>query len=324
MENVRRLFKYYLTQPKALFWFILAQVFILIGVIFELMIPVLIPRLVDQGIYGGNYAVVVETALFMIVATVVAVVFYIANARIAAHMAEHAGHDLRLALYRKILSLSFGNLDRFQTSDLLVRLTADVNATKLLIQTSTTTLFRAPLMLIFSTVLIYIISPEIVWVWLVILPLMLLVIIIYVIIGPKYYRVMYSKIDSVNLILQENLAGVRVVKAFVREDYENKRFEEKNNELMKAARASQRVYSLTIIPLILLFLNLGVAGILWFGGVEVVSTAAVTVGDIMSILTFLFLSLIPLVLLAIFIPQLTTGESSLSRIAKVLDAENDI
>ena len=169
-----------------------------------------------------------------------------------------------MRLYRKITQLSWGNVDRLETSDLLVRLTTDINQIRVVTTSSVTTLLRAPLMIIGAILILLWIEARLALVMLVFLPIVIAVLAFYQRSGAPLYRAVLARFDGLNQVLQENMAGVRVVQAFVRADYENDRFEKENKGLQDAATAAQRAAAF-LNPALLFVINLGLAGALLGG-----------------------------------------------------------
>ena len=237
-------------------------------------------------------------------------------------MGEAVGHRLRIAQYRRIAKLSWGNIDRLETSDLLVRLTADVNQVRTVVTNSVTTLLRAPLMIIGAFFILLAIDVRLALVMALFLPLTIAVLWFYQSKGAPLYRAVLARFDGLNQVLQENMAGVRVVKAFVRADYENGRFEKENRELQDAATAAQRSAAL-LNPVLLLIVNLGLAGALWVGGGAVIDKR-IELGAVFVLLNYLVAVMIPLVLLSVLLPQMASADSSVERILEVMNDVPDV
>lgn len=188
MQNIRRLLHYYLSVPHVPRRLLVSQLLLAIAVLFELAVPQLVQTMVDDGIAVGDLRVISRAALYMVIASLAATVFYVINAWYATNFSERAAHTLRTRVYQRIQSLSFGNLDRFETSDLLVRLTADVNAAKLVIMNGTTTLLRAPFMILGAVGLLLLTSPGLAWIMVLALLALILILALYTYISPGSTR----------------------------------------------------------------------------------------------------------------------------------------
>jgi ATP-binding cassette subfamily B protein len=296
---------------------LLSQAALLGQVIFDLAIPLAIRQIVNNGILAGNFDKVIRGSLYMAVFAIASMLFATACAWYAAQVGEEVGHRLRLGLYRRITQLSWGNVDRLETSDLLVRLTTDVNQVRVMTTSSVTTLLRAPLMIIGAILVLLWVDVRLALVMLVFLPVVIAVLAFYQLKGAPLYRRVLACFDGLNQVLQENMAGVRVVQAFVRKDYENDRFDRQNSELQTAATAAQSSAAF-LNPALLLVINIGLAGALWVGG-DLVIDGKIELGSVFVLLNYLVAVMIPLVLLSVLLPQIASADSSVGRVLEVLN-----
>jgi ATP-binding cassette subfamily B protein len=320
--NIRRLLQAIWADPRGRRWLLLSQLALVGMVVFDLLIPQAIRGIVNNGILAGDFDWVVRGALYMAVFAVASALFATANAWFAARVGEEVGHRLRVATYRRVTELSWGNVDRLETSDLLVRLTADVNQVRTVTTSSVTTLLRAPLMIVGAILILLALEPRLAVVMLVFLPVVIGVLALYQRTGAPLYRAVLARFDGLNQVLQENMAGVRVVKAFVRSDYENERFDRENRDLQAAATAAQRAAAL-LNPALLLVVNLGLAAALWLGG-DLVIDGTIELGSVFVLLNYLVAVMIPLVLLSVLLPQIASADSSVARILDVLETQADV
>ncbi|MBU0596069.1 ABC transporter ATP-binding protein, partial [Candidatus Bipolaricaulota bacterium] len=285
----------------------------------DLLIPRLAQRVIDQGIATGNLHVVLTTALLMLGAALISALFAVANNIFSVRVGQYFAHDLRAALVRKVQSFSFANLDELKTGNLITRSTSDVNMVQMVVQMSLRILTRAPIWIIGSVVLLILTSPRLALMMAGFVP----VIIVFVIWFARKARPMFlwvqQKLDRLNAVLQENLAGVRVVKAFVREDHEIKRFDVANVELMERNVSVMRLLAY-LMPLMTLVLNLAVVGAVWIGGVATLS-GGMTVGELVASINYLTFALFPMMMLAAMLGPLSAADASASRILEVLDSE---
>jgi ABC-type multidrug transport system fused ATPase/permease subunit len=321
-SNIRKLLVAIWSDPAGRRWLLLSQAALLGQVIFDLAIPLAIRQIVNNGILAGNFDKVLNGALYMAVFSVASMMFATAVAWYAARVGEEVGHRTRLRLYRRITELSWGNVDRLETSDLLVRLTTDVNQIRVMTTSSVTTLLRAPLMIIGAILILLWVDVRLALVMLVFLPVTIAVLAFYQLKGAPLYRKVLANFDGLNQVLQENMAGVRVVQAFVRKDYENARFDKQNAELQSAATAAQSSAAF-LNPALLLVINLGLAGALWVGG-DLVIDKKIELGSVFVLLNYLVAVMIPLVLLSVLLPQIASADSSLGRVLEVLEEVPDV
>jgi ATP-binding cassette subfamily B protein len=320
--NIRQLLRAIWADSRGRRWLIFSQLALLGMVIFDLLIPQAIRSIVNNGILAGNFDKVIEGSLYMAVFAIASLLFATVTSWYAANVGEEVGHRLRMRLYGRITELSWGNIDRLETSDLLVRLTTDVNQIRVMTTSSVTTLLRAPLMIIGAILILLWLEPRLALVMVVFLPVVIAVLAFYQVKGAPLYRAVLAKFDGLNQVLQENMAGVRVVQAFVRSDYENARFDRQNRDLQAAATAAQRSAAL-LNPALLLVVNLGLAGALWVGG-DLVIDGKIELGSVFVLLNYLVAVMIPLVLLSVLLPQIASADSSVGRIVEVLDAVPDV
>ncbi len=314
--HVRQLLGAIWRDPHGRRWLVLSQLALLGMVVFDLLIPQAIRSIVNDGILAGDIDVVFRGALYMAVFAVCSMVFATINAWFAARVGETVGHRLRVLLYRHISELSWGDIDRLETSELLVRLTTDVNQARTVTTSSMTTLLRAPLMIVGAFGILLALEPRLAVVMAVFLPMVVVVLAFYQRVGAPKYRDVLSRFDGLNQVLQENMAGVRVVKAFVRADYENERFDGENRGLLGAATAAQRSAAM-LNPALLFVVNLGLALALWVGG-DLVIDQEIELGSVFVLLNYLVAVMIPLILLSVLLPQIASADSSIGRILEVI------
>jgi len=301
---------------------IIALVLMSLGVVADLAIPALLRRLVDQGINQKDMGVVLTTALIMLGATIISTFFALGNNVYSIRFSEGFARDIRAALFDKVQTLSFGNLDRLRTGQLIVRLTSDVNQAQLIWQMALRIGARAPLLLIGSLALMFITSPQLAWR---VIPLMLALVVLIIIFAPtlqRLFKEVQQKLDALNNVLQENLAGIRVVKAFVRADYENQRFDRANTDLAQKSITVQRWMSV-LIPSLMNFVNLGIVAVIWFGGIDVINNT-LTVGELLAFSNYLLSALFPVLIAAMLVGFIAAAGASAGRINEVLENEPEI
>ena len=299
-------------------WMILAPLLMTLEVAMDLLQPLLIERIVDVGIANLDLGLVVRTGLLMIGLALIGAVGGITNGVFAAKASQGFGADLREALFRKVQTLSFANLDALETGQLVTNLTNDVTQVQLALYQMLRILIRAPLLLVGSLIMVVVTAPQLVY-----LPLALLTVVligVLLIINKAYplYTVVQQKLDALNIVMQENLAGVRVVKAFVRGPHEKQRFGAANTALMDQTIRVARVVAITL-PFAMLAMNIGLVGVIWFGGIEV-STGGMQIGEIIAFVNYLQRTLIALVIVSLIVLQVSRAEASAQRISGVLDS----
>ena len=314
----------YLMQYLKPYWkpAVLSLVALTLVVGMDLMIPRLTQRIIDEGIGQKNMQVVVQTALLMIGVSILSTLLAIANTIYSVRVAQDFGHDVRAETFKAIQKFSFGNLDRLQTGELLTSLTSDVNMVQMLVMMSLRIGTRAPLLMIGSGILLFVTSPRLA---LIILPLLFLtagLIVYFIRTIPPLFLEVQRRLDRLNTVLQENLSGVRVVKAFVRRVYENQRFEKVNTDYMDQQIGVTQKLAM-VFPTLFLFLNLGTVAIVWFGGVQVIQ-GNLTTGEIVAFSNYLMTTMFPILMLAMIIGMAAAAEASAGRIKNVLTNEPEI
>ncbi len=319
MRSLRRLIVFMRPYKVAAY---LSLVFLAGSVAVELAVPRLIQRVVDQGIGAGDSGLVVTTTLIMLAITLLGALAGLGNNVYSIRAGQSFGADLREALYRKIESLSFGNLDRLETGQLLVRLTSDVTMVHNVVQMSLRILTRAPLLMVGSIVLLVVTSWRLALVLLVTFPLVGVIIWYFGGKGRRMFVQVQQRLDRLNTVMQENLAGVRVVKAFVRTDHEEARFEDANVALTGQMSQVMKLFSV-VMPSMQLILNLGLVAVAWLGGVQVIAKG-LTVGQVIAFTNYLQSASFPLIQLANMVTQVAAAEASATRILGVLDTPNEI
>ncbi len=285
----------------------------------DLLIPHLTQRIIDQGIGAHNLHVVVSTALLMAGAALLSAGFAVANNYLSVSVAMSFGADLRSALIRKVQSFSFANLDTLQTGKLIVRSTSDINAVQTIVMLSLRILTRAPIWTLGAVVLLVLTSPRLALMMAFFVPLIILLVWLFARKAQPMFLQVQQRLDRLNIVLQENLAGMRVVKAFVRTAHESARFGEANVELMDGTIGVARLMA-AFTPLMLLILNMAIVGAVWIGGKTSIE-GGMTVGEVVAAINYLSFALFPILMLSAMIGPIAAADASAGRILEVLDTE---
>ena len=288
----------------------------------DLATPGLVQRIIDLGIAQNNMTVVRNTTLLMLGAGVVSALLTVGNSVLSVRVTQHFAADLRSALFRRVQSFSFGNLDHLQTGQLMVRLTSDVNQVQQIVLMSLRILTRAPLLLLGSFGLMILTSPQLALIMAALIPATTGMVLVFVAKGRPLFLEVQRKLDKLNTVLQENLAGVRVVKAFVRGDHENARFDAANTDLMDQTIKVIRLFAI-LIPTLFLFINLGMVAVVWFGGQRVIHDT-LTTGQVVAFVNYLLSAIFPLLLMGMMVNILSAAQASVHRILEVLDSAPEV
>ena len=285
----------------------------------DLLIPRLTQRIIDQGIGARDLHVVVTTALLMAGAALLSAGFALANNYLSVSVSMAFGADLRSALIRKVQSFSFANLDTLQTGKLIVRSTSDVNAVQMIVMLSLRILTRAPIWAVGAIVLLVLTSPRLALMMAFFVPVIVVLVWLFGRRAQPMFMNVQQRLDRLNVVLQENLAGMRVVKAFVRSDHETARFGAANEELMEGTIGVARLMA-AFSPFMLLLLNLAVVGAVWIGG-KTALAGGMTVGEVVAAINYLSFALFPILMLSAMLGPIAAADASARRILEVLDAE---
>jgi len=301
---------------------ILALLLLLGMVASDLIIPRLTQRIIDQGIARQNMALILTTALAMLGAAVLSSLFAVGNTILSVRVAQGTSADLRGAIVRKVQTFSFGNLDRIQTGQLLVRATSDVNQVQMIVQLSLRMLTRAPLWMLGSIAMLIVTSAQLALLMLALAPVIVILIWFFMTRARPLFLAVQKRLDKLSQVLQENLAGVRVVKAFVRVEHENRRFDQANSDLTAENIKVMQLIA-TLIPTMWFLVNLAVVGVIWSGGGLVID-GRFTVGEIVASINYMSYSLFPMLMLGGMIGPLSAADASTGRIWEVLDSTAEV
>ena len=284
----------------------------------DLAIPRLLQQVIDQGVARHDLAAVVRTAAMMVAASIAGALLSLGNTALAVRVSQSFGADIRNAAFRHIQTLSFGNLDRLHTGTLMVRLGSDVSSVQMLVMMSMRVLTRSPLLIVGSMILMAQVNRQLAFILFSLLLLTLVVVFAFADRALPLFRSVQVKMDRLNNLLQENLSGVRLVKAFVRRDFESGRFDVANVDLTdQTIRVNQ--FMAALMPTSIWLLNLGVSAVVWFGGQKVIA-GRFTVGEVMAFVNYLATITYPVVMLGNIAALFSSAAASATRILEVLDA----
>lgn len=301
---------------------VLALVLLTSLVFMDLAIPRLIERIIDQGIKAKNLSVVINTSILMLGISVLSTIIAIGNNIFSVRVGESVARDLREALFLKIQQFSYSNLDNFSTGKLMVRLTSDASAVQRLVQISLRMGTRAPLLIIGSLILMINTSPQLALSMLPILLVTMALIVIFSVKMEPLFRIVQQKLDRLNTVLQENIAGARLVKAFVRADHEGERFETANEEITHETTRVMQFMS-TMTPALTIFINIGMVVVVWVGGLQAIN-GSMTIGQLVVFINYLITTMTPLLMMTNLSNVWANGLASARRILEVLDTVSEV
>ena len=296
-----------------------SPVFILLEVAFELLLPLVMSEIVDVAIPAGNTTYIFQLGALMVVLALAAMACGVLSAKYATFASQGFGANLRQALFNKVQEFSFADIDRFSSASLITRMTNDVNAMTMMLNMGLRMLFRAPAMLLCALCISFSINARLACILLVIIPIMALAIGVVMKICGRLFGILQKKIDGVNNTLQENLVGIRVVKAFVRDDHEREKFDKANDELMQAGlTVGTRI--IAIMPIMTLAMNAATVGVLYIGG-RMVMEGGFLLGDLQAVLNYVAQVLMSVMMVAMTLLNLTRSQACAKRIQEVLNTQ---
>lgn len=307
---------------KHILFAILAPVTIAIEVLLEIRIPKLMAEIVDIGIGTGNINFIIRTGTVMVLLALFSMLFGMASAVCSSIASMGFGSELRNGIFEKLQDFSFANLDKFTTPSLITRITTDVNNTQHAYMMIMRMMVRSPLMLISATYMAYTINSSLVFVFLTAIPVLATGMFAIAKASFPKFSVLMKKYDGINSTIQENLTAIRVVKTFVRSQYEKIKFNNANSELRDTSVKAEKITILTG-PLMQVVMYSSIIAILWFGGNMVVSGAMQT-GELISFVSYVTQILTSLMMISMAFIMLTNARASVSRINEVLYEESDI
>lgn len=292
-------------------------VLVLVTVWSETVQPMYMADIIDQGVMKRDLALITEKGTYMVLISLLGLLFSVMNVWVASRTSIGFGTDLRRGLFGKIQQLSFFDLDRFGTSSLITRLTNDIARIQQLVLMSMRMMLRSPFMLGMAIFFVIRINAQLALILVAAIPVLGIAVFVILKKGFPYFLRVQQKIDQLNAVVRENLINIRVVKSFVREDFETRKFVRSSDELKDTVvRASNII--VTIFPVMQLVMNLSVIAILWVGGYKVMN-GRLQIGELISFVNYLAQVLMSLMMLSMFIMATARASASSRRIREVLD-----
>ena len=303
--------------------FLLVCPLLMIGeVLMETLIPLLMGKIVDVGIAESNLGYVLKTGGLMMLMSLCSLAFGAGAARFSAVGGAGFAKQLRKALFDKVQTFSFYNIDRFSTASLVTRMTTDVNNTQNMVMLCSRMLFRAPFMLVIATILAARINGELVMIFFVAVPVLAVTIGFAMSKAHPRFTAMLKKYDALNASVQENLIAIRVVKAFVRSDYEKEKFDKSVDDVREMQLKAEKLI-VVMMPIMQMIVYLCICAVLWFGGNKIVQGTMLT-GELISFISYVTQILMSLMMLSMLLLNLVLSRASIVRIVEVLDEVPDI
>lgn len=306
------------------YWLIslLAPLLMVLEVVMDLLQPKLMKDIVDLGIANGDMAFILVTGGKMVGVALLGIIGGFGCSVFSSMAGTYFGTDLRAGLFRKIQSFSFANLDHFKTSSLITRITNDVTQVQNLVIMVMRMMVRAPLLAIGGIAMMLSLNLQLSLILVVVIPLLTVLLVYIITKGFPKFGVVQQKLDATNLVIRENLSGVRVVKAFVREQQEIEKFDRASTELRDTTLSAMRTVMIQW-PLMMLLMNVSIIAVLWFGA-GLHASGVIGSGDIMAFIQYMSQILMALMQTAMMLNMLSRTKVSIDRIDEVLMAKADI
>lgn len=302
--------------------FIIGPLMMIVEVIGEVVLPKLMANIINVGVTNGSAGYITGTGALMILVALLMMAGGVGGAYFGAKAAVSFAADLRKDAFDKVQTFSFANLDQFSTGSLVTRLTNDITQVQNLINMALRMMLRAPGMLIGALIMAFVMNAELAVIVLIVIPILVGAIAVLIKIAFPKFKIMQKKLDALNSNIQEMLTNVRVIKSFVRGDYEEKKFAASNEDLKQTSLGAFKTI-IIVMPLMMLMMNATTLAVVWFGGRQIIA-GNMQVGDLTAFTTYIVQILMSLMMLAMVILQSSRALASLSRIREILDTEVDL
>ncbi|PAE24662.1 ABC transporter ATP-binding protein [Bacillus sp. 7894-2] len=288
----------------------------------ELIQPLLMAKIIDEGILQNDLQEILKWGGIMLAASFVAFAAGVINSFYAAHVSQSFGFDVRKSLYDKVQSFSFANFNLFPTSSLITRMTNDITQLQNTVFMSLRIMMRAPLLIIGGLIMAFVVDVKLALILSAVAPFLFLFLFWVMGKGGALFKAVQEKLDSVNSVMQENLTGIRLIKAFVRRNHEVKRFTRTNEDLRDGTVKALRLMEVTM-PVLLFIMNLSILGVLWFGSIQV-NAGDVKVGEVVAIVNYATRITAAFSIFSWIIMAFSRARASANRVTEVLDTEVDL
>jgi ATP-binding cassette subfamily B multidrug efflux pump len=285
-------------------------------------IPALTQQIIDNGIAKRSVSFILWASVAMVGVALLRALFSFLQGFWAAKASQNIAYDMRNSLYQKIQKLSFGYHDRAQTGQLLTRATSDVDRVQMFVGRGFIMFLTALIMIVGSLILLFSLDWQLALIMLVLMPLTMLIFFVFATRARPLFMKVQQHLSHLNTVLQENLAGVRVVKAFAREPYEWERFAAANLDLTNQSISVGKMIALAF-PLIFLLANLGTLAVIWIGGLQTIA-GRLTIGELVAFQSYLMMTMFPLFMLGMIVAMVSQAAASAERVFEILDAQSEV
>ena len=318
-ESVKRYAAYIKPYLSA---FLLAPLLMLTEVFGEILLPKFMSMIINNGVAGRDTGYIIRMGIIMVLTAIVMAAGGIGGAYFSAKASICFTSDLRDALFAKVQNFSFKNIDQYSTGSLVTRLTNDVQQVQNVTMMGLRLLFRAPGMLIGALIMAFLMNAKLALVILIVIPFLSIAIVTIMVKAFPRFTLMQKKIDKLNSGIQEALTNVRVIKSFVREDYEEEKFQTMNQDLKDSSLNAMKIVIATM-PIMMFAMNVTTLAVVWYGG-NIIIAGNMQVGDLTAFTTYIVQILMSLMMLSMVLLQSSRAIASVKRISEVLDTEIDL
>ena len=318
-ESVKRYAAYIKPYLSA---FLLAPLLMLTEVFGEILLPKFMSMIINNGVADRDTGYIIRMGIIMVLTAIVMAAGGIGGAYFSAKASICFTSDLRDALFAKVQNFSFKNIDQYSTGSLVTRLTNDVQQVQNVTMMGLRLLFRAPGMLIGALIMAFLMNAKLALVILIVIPFLSIAIVTIMVKAFPRFTLMQKKIDKLNSGIQEALTNVRVIKSFVREDYEDEKFQTMNQDLKDSSLSAMQIVIATM-PIMMFAMNVTTLAVVWYGG-NIIIAGNMQVGDLTAFTTYIVQILMSLMMLSMVLLQSSRAIASVKRISEVLDTEIDL
>jgi ATP-binding cassette, subfamily B, multidrug efflux pump len=315
---MKKLMKYLKPYWKAT---ILAPLFMILEVSMDLLQPKLMAEIVNNGVFNNDLEFILKTGGLMILVALFGLFGGVGCTVFASKASVNFAADVRKDVFDKVQTFSFKNLDQFEGGSLITRLTNDIVQLQMFVLMALRSI-RSPLLTIGSVIMVFTISVKLAIIFVLTIPILFVVLYLLIRYAFPLYSIVQQKLDKVNSVLQENLMGIRVVKAFVRNDYENTRFSRTNTDYTDMAVRATRLVSLNM-PVMMIILNVSLVIILWFGAGQTWN-GSLQIGDLIAFINYVTQVLSAIMMIGMIMMNISRAKVSTDRVREVLDTHSDL
>ncbi len=318
MKNFIKLIRFLKPYKK---WVILSLGLILLEIVMDLLLPIIMANIINIGIGNRNITYITINIIIMIILTILGIIGGISSSYYSSKASQYSDADIRKTIMQKVSSLSFYNLDKLKTGHLITIITNDITLIGTVIMYGLRFLIRVPIVVIGSIIMAIIISPKLSSIMIIVIPIMVILVTIIMTKAFPLFTRLQTCVDDVNTNIRENLGGIRVVKAFVSEEFEKQKFDKSNTKLKNTTIKAVKTLIMAL-PLVMLLINLAIVVVLWVGGIDVIN-GNMKIGNIIAFIQYLTNILSSIMMASMVIVMVSRSEASAKRINEILDINDN-